>query len=78
MTVLGSSDSFSLSFFFQEFQNVYQQFFPSGDPSKFADFVFNVFDSDHVSERLNVLCCNIRQVHKRMSYVKICGRNAME
>lgn len=34
---------------FQEFQTVYQQFFPEGDPSKFATFVFNVFDSDKVS-----------------------------
>ncbi|XP_078492217.1 neuronal calcium sensor 1-like [Ciona intestinalis] len=30
----------------EEFQKVYQQFFPKGNPSKFANFVFNVFDSD--------------------------------
>ena len=30
----------------QDFQNVYQKFFPAGDPKKFATFVFNVFDSD--------------------------------
>ena len=35
--------------FLQEFQDVYQQFFPEGDPSKFSHFVFNVFDSDKVS-----------------------------
>lgn len=31
----------------QEFQSIYKQVFPSGDPSKFAGFVFNVFDQDH-------------------------------
>ncbi|QIW98885.1 hypothetical protein AMS68_004403 [Peltaster fructicola] len=30
----------------QEFQKIYKQFFPFGDPSSFADYVFNVFDSD--------------------------------
>jgi len=29
-----------------EFQRIYRQFFPHGDPSQFADYVFNVFDVD--------------------------------
>ncbi|KAH7317598.1 neuronal calcium sensor 1 [Rhexocercosporidium sp. MPI-PUGE-AT-0058] len=27
----------------EEFQNIYCQFFPFGDPSSFADYVFNAF-----------------------------------
>lgn len=30
----------------EEFQRIYQQFFPFGDPSSFADYVFKVFDVD--------------------------------
>jgi len=29
-----------------EFSRIYKQFFPFGDPSQFADYVFNVFDHD--------------------------------
>ena len=30
----------------EEFQKIYKLFFPFGDPTSFADYVFNVFDSD--------------------------------
>ena len=29
-----------------DFSNVYGQFFPGGNPDKFASFVFNLFDVD--------------------------------
>ncbi|CAN7937050.1 unnamed protein product, partial [Ixodes hexagonus] len=31
-----------------EFRKIYGQFFPCGDPTKFVDYIFNVFDEDKV------------------------------
>lgn len=35
-----------IDFLLQGFTKIYKQFFPFGDPSKFASFVFNVFDEN--------------------------------
>ena len=36
----------------QEFEAIYQQFFPHGSPKKFAAYVFNIFDTNKVILKL--------------------------
>jgi Ca2+-binding EF-hand superfamily protein len=38
----------------QEFIKIYKQFFPFGDPSQFADYVFNVSAIDGASMRMSI------------------------
>jgi Ca2+-binding EF-hand superfamily protein len=33
-----------------EFNEIYRQFFPAGDPTQFASFVFELFDEDKSGE----------------------------
>lgn len=42
----GRTNSWSAELTSTEFKKIYRQFFPFGDPSQFADYVFNVFDED--------------------------------
>ena len=51
---------FSCIVYFQEFEAIYQQFFPNGSPKKFASYVFNIFDT-------NKVCFS--QLFKSLTYV---------
>lgn len=44
-------------FTFQGFIKIYKQFFPQGDPSKFASLVFRVFDENNVRSNFYIFLC---------------------
>ena len=44
-----STEKSVFAFLLQGFQKIYKQFFPQGDPSDFAGYVFKVFDENKVT-----------------------------
>ena len=66
-----SISNFNLkNFSWQEFARIYKQFFPYGDPSEFAAFVFNVFDENKV---FGTLIKKIYYIQTIVLYVGISG-----
>lgn len=57
-----STEKSVFAFLLQGFQKIYKQFFPQGDPSDFAGYVFKVFDENKVT-----FTQFIHRIHKKFT-----------